>query len=455
MNTYIVREVIYPIYRALKRDRVLDFLAEMHRVEVLDPEDVRKFQWAKFKRLLEYAAEHVPYYRGVFKDLGATPEDFKSHHDLKGFPVLRKRDILANPEAFISEAYPRSRLERNSTGGSTGENLYFWLDREVCQARQANNARMDEWIDIRIGDRVAMLWGTAFDMERSRKVTNVLRNWVSNRLLLSSYTMDLASLDDYVNRLTAFRPHLILSYPSALIHFCRSVAERGGMAVKPRAVLCSGETLYDWQRDVIEDTFGTACYNHYGCREFGALARECRMRDGLHIACERVLIEEMPVSDSTSGAQASELLVTDLDAYGMPFIRYAIGDLGKITWEQCKCGLGLPRLQSTLGRTFDVVRTPNGNYLGGTFWTILLRKRKGIERFQVIQEKIDEITIAFIPTEEFTDDTRRYIIDKVREAGGPEMKVKFEPGPDLALTPAGKFRFVISKIGLPDGNRDD
>jgi phenylacetate-CoA ligase len=135
----------------------------------------------------------------------------------------------------------------------------------------------------------------------------------------------------------------------------------------------------------------------------------------------------------------------------MPFIRYAIGDMGSITWDRCTCGLCLPRLKTTIGRTFDVVRAPNGNALGGTFWTILLRSRKGVERFQVIQEELDRITIVIAPTADFSDETRRYILDRVRKACGPTMRVRFELRPDLELTPTGKHRFVISKLRAREG----
>ncbi len=450
MNKYLIRKVLFPAYRALKRDGVLDYLAEMRRVERLEPEEVRAFQWKKLKALLEYSAGHVPYYRDVFKRLGAEPGDIKTEKDLESFPVLRKDDIRANKDALLSEIYPKGRLDADSTGGSTGENLYFFVCREATEARRANNIRQNEWIDIELGDRMALLWGTAFDLARSRQIVNAIRSYFSNTMLLSAYRMDEDSVDDYVKKLRRFKPDMMVGYPSALSHFSASLIEAGENRIRPRAVLLSGETLYDYQREVIEKAFGATAYNHYGCREFGAIARECKERNGLHIAAERVLLEVSPVSDSASGEQVTELLVTDLDSFGMPFIRYAIEDMGTLTWKKCPCGLGLPRLETAIGRTFDVVRAPNGNFLGGTFWTILLRKKQGIERWQVIQEKLNEITIAFIPTDDFSDEVRRYVIDKVREACGDEMKVRFELKPSLDSTPTGKHRFVISRIGLRD-----
>jgi phenylacetate-CoA ligase len=452
MHPALVRKVLYPAYRALRRDCVLAYLADMRRIQVAEPEEIRRYGWGKLCKLLDYAAGHVPYYRDMFSRLGVAPEDIKSESDFARLPILRKRAIQQNPKAFIPDTYPAGWLSADSTGGSTGENLYFNIGREARQAASANAVRMNEWIGIGIGDKIAYLWGTAIDAEKSRSLVNALKIMLSNQMILSAYRMDESSLDAYVGRLKRFKPDLLASYPSALAYFGRAVEEAGMVVPRPKAVLLSGETLYEWQRETIEKTFGARVYDHYGSREFGAIARECNAGHGLHIACERVFVEVVPSDIASTGDDIGEIVITDLDNLGMPFIRYAIEDLGRITWEKCSCGLNLPRLTAAIGRTFDVVRAPNGNALGGTFWTILLRRRKGIERFQVIQEKIDEITIAIRPTADFSNETRNFILAKVREACGPGMRVRFELKPALESTPTGKHRFVISRLkARPDG----
>ncbi len=455
MHPMLVRKVLYPAYRALKRDDVLAYLANMHRVEVMEPEEIRKYQWEKLRKLLTCAARHVPYYREAFGRLGMAPEDIKNEADFAMLPVVRKQDMKTSPEAFISDVYPKNHLTPDATSGSTGESFYFHVGREARQAGSANTIRMNQWIDIAIGDKIALLWGTAFDMDKTRKFTNAMKLRLSNQIILSVYRMDESSMDEYVKRLKRFKPDLMAGYPSATAHFAQAIAEAGVEVFRPRAVVLSGETLYQWQREEIEKAFRTPAYNHYGCREFGAIARECKARNGLHIACERLLLEVVPSDLTGEDHDAGELLVTDLDSFGMPFIRYAIEDLGSITWEKCTCGLGLPRLKTAIGRTFDVVKAPNGNALGGTFWTFLFKRKKGIERFQVIQEELSKITMAITPTAEFSDETRQYILNKVREACGPDMRVRFELKPKLESTPAGKHRFVISRLGSRRASEDE
>ena len=121
MDRSLVRKVLYPAYRALKRDSVLTRLAEMRRVQAMEPDAIREYQWEKLRTILTYAAKHVPYYRDMFDRLGAAPEDIKCETDLGMLPIVRKRDIRANPEAFVSDCYPGKHLTQDSTGGSTGE----------------------------------------------------------------------------------------------------------------------------------------------------------------------------------------------------------------------------------------------------------------------------------------------------------------------------------------------
>jgi len=445
MNRTIIRRLVYPTYRRLKRDMVLGFLADMHRIERADLDEAREFQWLKVMALLDHAAKHVPYYRRIFKEIGATPGDFKGPDDLASLPVLRKEDVRNNLDDLVAEGQDRKRLEPDETGGSTGQNLFFYVDRRATSAGLANAVRMNEWLGIRIGDSTASLWGIRFRRSRAQAFRSAIRDWVNNTTHIPAYKMDAETVRLQTERLMKLRPDVLVGFPSVLYHFARTMPRCARARLKPRVILSSGETLFDWQCAEVEDAFGALVYNHYGSCEFRAIARECRVRAGLHVAIDRVLIETLPVARAASGEEIQEMVITDLDNYGMPFIRYAIEDLGTITWEACGCGLTLPRITNLGGRVYDVVRAPNGNYLGGTFWGHLLKE--GVEKFQVTQESLDEIVVALVPTGEFNDSVKAYVLDKVRKACGPLMKVRFDLRASIDTTRTGKHRYVVSKIG--------
>jgi phenylacetate-CoA ligase len=418
----------------------------MHKVQTWEPDRIRDLQWQKLSALLSHAYESVPYYRRVFENLGARPEDVRSPDNFAQMPALSKEDVRENLENMISETSSRKGFRPDRTSGSTGESLYFYKDQGTSEARRASNIRMDEWIGIEIGDPVAFLWATPTDLAVSGRLRGRLRNWLSNHLLLSHFDMDDETLSEYAMKLRRFGPRLLQGYPSGLTRFAEYLLHSGATIPAPRAILTSGETLYEEQRTIVERALGAPLYNHYGCREFGAVARECRVRHGMHVGVERLYVETRPLDGAVPGTAPEEILITDLHNYGMPLIRYAIGDLGSLSWEKCDCGLTLPRLVGTMGRTFDLVRAPNGNYIGGTFWTIMLKDAGGVENLQVIQEALDHLRIVLVTNPDFSEGSRRFIREKVGEKCGPKMRVDIETVEEIPRTPGGKLRLVISRL---------
>lgn len=91
------------------------------------------------------------------------------------------------------------------------------------------------------------------------------------------------------------------------------------------SIITSGETLYPWQREGIEEVFGKCLYDRYGCREFGNIAHQCEEQECYHVNMERFFLEIVDKNGEwVKEGERGELVVTDLDNYGYPFIRYKI-----------------------------------------------------------------------------------------------------------------------------------
>ena len=140
-------------------------------------------------------------------------------------------------------------------------------------------------------------------------------------------------------------------------------------------------------------------------------------------------------------------MVTDLENYGMPLIRYRIGDLARWSPEAARGGdkYPFPLLESVDGRTLDVIQSPNGNRVGGTYWTILLRNRPGIKTFQVIQDEPDSIRILYVGEEGAVPDFD-YYRREIAERCGAEFKVDFVETDRFEQPPGTKFRLIMSRL---------
>jgi phenylacetate-CoA ligase len=110
------------------------------------------------------------------------------------------------------------------------------------------------------------------------------------------------------------------------------------------------------------------------------------------------------------------------------------------------CGLNLNCLRRIEGRTFDVIKTPSGKSLGGTFWTLLSRSVEGIKQFQVMQEKIQGVTFNLVPDTNFKTDYFQVLLKKIQQHCGSDFEVEFQIVDEIPLTKSGKFRFVISNL---------
>jgi phenylacetate-CoA ligase len=132
----------------------------------------------------------------------------------------------------------------------------------------------------------------------------------------------------------------------------------------------------------------------------------------------------------------------------MPLIRYAIGDQAAFAPADavCGCGRGLPRLEAVAGRAFDVVRFPNGGAVGGTYWTILMKTRPGIDRFQVVQQRLGEITVRYIAAAPLPRQTEEFLRSEIAKRAGDEFRVKFDRVTEIAVGAGGKQRIVLSEI---------
>jgi len=114
--------------------------------------------------------------------------------------------------------------------------------------------------------------------------------------------------------------------------------------------------------------------------------------------------------------------------------------------KTCPCGRGLSLLKEVTGRTFDIVRTPSGDLLPGTFWTILSKAVPGVVQFQVVQKKIDEIEMRICTDSSFRNDGIHAMQEIISKYCGPDMNIDLHVVDHIPLGKTGKFRYVISEI---------
>lgn len=440
----IVRNVIYPIYRGFKRDRVLSILEELEKNQYLSSGEIEELQWRKLQQVLRQVSVHVPYYREMFSRRGIDIRAISSMDDFRKIPYLTRNVINENSRALISGDPLRKGIP-SSTGGSTGAPLYFYCDRSSLPVRQANKLRQMRIAGIDIGARQLRFWGVDTDLSIRDRFLRTLKNYFNNTRLISTFDMSDSRMKKYAAVEKSFKPDFITGYPSALALFSDFCRKNSMHLHKPDAVITGGETLYPEQRDLIEEVLSAPVFNSYGSREFADIAFECQEHSGLHIAADLHLVELIHSSGRPArDGELGEIVVTDLSNMYMPFIRYRTGDLAVASGRSCDCGRGLPLLERVEGRSFDTIRTPEGKMVGGFFWTRLSRSVPGIRRFQIEQKALNWIDFRVVAGPGWKKENIEILRNRIKDNCGSNMHVNFLLVDEIPLTPSGKSKFVIS-----------
>jgi phenylacetate-CoA ligase len=443
----LVRHVIYPVYRGLRGDKLLGVLEELEKNQWQSAEELADIQWRRVEGYLRQIAAHVPYYRDLFRREGLDAERIEGPADFRRIPFLTKEDVRAAGKSIVTTDPLRRGLASN-TGGSTGEPLYFSTDLAAGPIRRACTLLGLRWAGIDIGDKQAVIWGFHLDRPVRERFTSAVKDYFNNVLYLSSFNMSEAAMERYARLLAVYKPDLILGYPSALARFAEFCKARRIHTIRPRAAMSSGERIFPHQVEVIAEIFQCPLFDRYGSNEFATVAQECERHRGLHLFNEYLYVEVVHESGRPAeSGEVGEIVVTDLTNLYMPFLRYRTGDLAVPTARSCDCGRGMPLLDRIEGRTFDAVVTADGKSAGGFFWTYLSRAVPGIKQFQIEQRDRSGVVFRIVPGSEWKDEYRGELERRIKGNMGEGFSVSFDVVKEIPLTPAGKFRFISSKLG--------
>ena len=176
-------------------------------------------------------------------------------------------------------------------------------------------------------------------------------------------------------------------------------------------------------------------------------ANQCEERNKYHINIETSYMEilDLDYKNEVKPGDEGIIVVTSLNDYAMPFIRYTPGDMAIQGNGPCPCGRGLPILEKIIGRSSDLFKLANGRILNGLSIPFEDWADK-IEKFQLIQEEPDLIILKLIPKDNYTEKDESQIMDLLKYNAGDGIRIQIEKVKNLEFTSAGKFKYVISKI---------
>lgn len=443
--TKLVSGGLFPLHERLKGHSSVAVMRAMERSQWLPASELEQLQINRLRNFLVRIGRDVPYYRQLFMALKFDPVALTTLTDLQRLPLTGKADIRANTDSL--KAGNAGKLEKFSTGGSTGEPLIFYRGKERVSHDVAAKWRATRWWGVDIGDPEIVVWGSPIELGSQDKV-RLLRDKFLRTELLSAFEMSNANLLQFTQRVKKLRPRMLFGYPSSLALMAEYIASNGyavnNLGIK--VIFVTSERLYPYQREQIEKTFGAPVANGYGGRDAGFIAHECP-QGAMHITAEDIVVEI--VSDDgvvLPHGEKGEIVITHLATGDFPFVRYRTGDVGSLSTESCPCRRGLPLLAEIEGRSTDFVKAADGTVLHGLALIYVLREIAEVEAFKIVQETLTRITVQIVTSSSDTEQMEATITRQFRRRLGESLVVKFVYPGHIAREASGKFRYVVSQL---------
>ncbi len=406
--------------------------------------NLSNFNLEKRKAIVKHAYYHTKFYRKHYDAQDISPEKLQSDKDFESLPIITRDHLKKYFIDFISSNTNKKNYSKATTGGSTGTPITVLHDKRYPLT--GIQWRILDWWCIKPFENAAFI----YRLRRSgfKKLLNAFLWWPTKRIFLDASSMDKTSILLFIEEYNKIKPKLLQGYVGGVYEFALFIKDNNIRIEPPKAVWVTSAPLTKLQRKVMQDTFHAPVYDQYGTCEIMWLAAECKEQNGLHMMSDIRYIEfvddnNLPVPPNIWG----RILLTDLQNFAFPLIRYEIGDYGRALDYECSCGLKLPLMDHIKGRQSDIIKTPKGIIISGEYLTTIFDDYPdAVREFQIIQAKDYSIVLKYIPnTFEGLDDLIIKVVNDIKTRTRNQIPITTERVEKIAHF-KGKTQFIISEL---------
>jgi len=433
----LLKSVLLPLGDLFFGSKVMTELKRVEKTVKLSEDEITAVQKSKLDNLLRYSINNVEYYKG----LGIKPED-DPVKSLQKFPILEKDHIRDSGSDMVSYNSKAGLIPQSSSGSTGKQTTVYWSSKELNMHR-ATQLLWWRWAGYEFGDCILQT-----GMTSQRGFLKRLKDILLKTKYIFAFSID---EDEVLKILKDIQgcDYILAGYASSLFVFAE-IAEKFELDITFKTSISWGDKLFSHYKEKIERVFKCKVFETYASTEGFMIAAQKDL-DWMYIMSPNVYLEIVddngtPVEDGELG----HVLVTNLNGYAMPLIRYRIGDLAvKLPENEYphERELNLPILKRVVGRDTDIVKTRSGSSMIVHSFTGIFEHYKSIKQFCVIQENMDGIIVEYISGDEFDKSVLTEIENKI--LGYLKMdkfNIVFKEVDSIAPTPSGKPQIIISKI---------
>ena len=365
-------------------------------------------------------------------------------------PVMRKADLQRPLSERLSDGYPEKAVFVNKTSGSSGNPMTFAKDKHCHALVWANIQRRFGWYGIDFNKSwQARFYGRSLDKPAAAKLR--LKDYLSKRYRFDIFDLSDGALEKIIAKFRTTKFEYINGYTSNIVLLAKYLKKKGLVLnqVCPTLKVCftTSEMLFDDDRELLESQLGVPVANEYGASELEVIAFENKQREWI-VNAETIFVEILDENDNPlPNGREGRIVVTSLDNFAHPFIRYDVGDLGILDEKSTS---KRPILKKLIGRTSDFAMLPSGKKPAGmTFYSLtkkLFEDDGNVREFAIRQTKSDTFEIDYASDRKLNADEENKMSAIMIQYLEPGLTFVYHHHLHLQRTASGKLKQFTQEL---------
>lgn len=391
---------------------------------------------AKKQDIVEYHLKHNPFYKTFAK--GANSKNWNS------IPVMTKRHLQQPINKRLSEGFSSKNVYINKTSGSSGDPFIFAKDKFCHALTWAGFIDRYSWFHLDLNhSKQARFYG--IPLNKTGYYKERFKDFMSKRYRFSVFDLSEAQFEKNIIKFKKTKFDYINGYTSAIVQFAKYLKQKDLVlnAICPSLKVCivTSEMLFEADRLLLENQLGLPVVNEYGAAELGLIAFQNSKQEWL-VNSEDLYVEILDENNYILPyGEAGRVVITALYNKAHPFIRYDLGDIGKLSKASTP---SKPILENLVGRTNDIVLLPSGKKAAGlTFYYVtktVIEDDGNVKEFIIEQLKLDTFKISYVSNSELSSQKTTKIKEAVAKYLEPNLQVVLERKTALVRSKSGKLK---------------
>ena len=295
------------------------------------------YQIEKLNNIVRYAQANIPFYQDLY---GKRVIEIKSIYDFEKLPIITKSKV----REYSKKSKGAFRL---NTGGSSGEPLSFYVDKNAWAREWAHMHYIWNMVGYKPTDLMATLLGKNIGIKPFRY------NAVHNEFRLNPYVNAKDIFEELKSLFKKYPIKYLHGYPSSIYNFYKeldqilSTNEKKEIVENIKCCFLSSEFPQAYMIDYLRRNWGLDFISWYGHSEMCVLAYDNNLSGQYKPLITYGFAEEVN----------GTLIGTSYHNYDMPLIRYSTDDIIMASKNEFDV---VDTFSITTGRVGDFMEDKNG-----------------------------------------------------------------------------------------------